>query len=134
MNSKYTERSVREDQKLAEVMCERQAATTNTRLQPHFWNERAWKPKFLFQQRTATALLRLYSYECINNVLQSKAGLKINSLKAPWLDELLETEKKRLDTLNALKAQVLKQEIPEKAVEAKTFGVKPKKNIFDELE
>lgn len=134
MNSKYTERKVREDQKLAEIMCERQAAITNTKLQPHFWNERAWKPKFCFQQRLANSLLRLYSYECIYNVLNSIAGLKILSLKAPWLDELLETEKRRLDTLNTLKEQTLKDKPQEKAVEAKTFGIKQKKNIFDELE
>lgn len=133
--SKYgADRDITAAQKLAETVIERQALVNKVKLPNKFWELREWKPKFLLQLRLANSLLKMYSYECLNNVLMSKAALKTFSLKAPWLDALFEGEQKRLDSLKALKEETLKDVVQEKAVVAEKFGQKKKESIFDKLE
>lgn len=124
-------------QKLAELMIQRQAAKDGVKLSEKFWNERDWKPKYRYQIIMAQSLLKNYSYEAIMKALNTFSGKKILSLRAPWLDELIEKEQKAINLTKELQKVMIKNQEEKTEIntsETKTFA-KPKNNdLFDKLE
>jgi len=119
--SNYTDRAIRADQKIAELIIERQAAKSSTKLNQHFWDERQWKPKFLFQMRLAASLLKRYNYKAILAALNSKGGKNILSLKASWLDPLLEQEQIKYDRDLEIQQKTQAEKPAENVKPAETF-------------
>lgn len=119
--SSYTDKLIRADQKIAEYMIERQAVKSSTKLNKHFWDERQWKSKFLFQMRLAAALLKRYNYKAIIAALNNKGGKSILSLKASWLDPLLEQEQIKYDRDIELQEKTQAEKPAENVKPAETF-------------
>lgn len=111
---------------LAKLTVKRFAAINKSvTLQDGFWNDPVWKKTFREHCIAASALLKLYSFKAIHNVLYQQS--KVWSLRARWLHEYLEQEQRRLDALN-LNTETLPDPNTEKSqaekIRLKTFGRK----------
>lgn len=87
-------------QKIAEIVCERQAANKGQQLPTRFWNISPWDRAFKMQINLAQGLLKIYSAAAIMRALQTDEGKKIYSLSAPWLDPLIQKEEAKLKVLD----------------------------------
>lgn len=82
-------------QYLAETMCARNAKFNKTELPPKFWNHKPWKDYYLYQIKLANSLLKKYSQSIIFQSLRTPNGVKVISLKSPFLQkEIAVIEKK----------------------------------------
>jgi hypothetical protein len=79
-------------QKIAEIMCERQAAQKGRQLPTRFWTVKPWDRAFKLQVNLAQGLLKLYSAAAVMRALQTDEGKRIYSLTAEWLDPLIQKE------------------------------------------
>lgn len=79
-------------QYLAEFMVERQARKEGRELPIRFWTIKPWKGKFSFQLTIANQLLKKFSPGAISKALRSYEGRSVFSLKAPWLQAIIERE------------------------------------------
>ena len=82
---------------LAELMVERLARSKNRSLPVHFWKTPEWEKPFKQQLRAAAALLRLYQPKAISAALRTTQGKRVISLSAPWLDDIIRSEQRKLD-------------------------------------
>jgi hypothetical protein len=129
--SKYgADRDIGAGQKIAEIIIERMALKTKSKLPNKFWELREWKAKFLYQLMLANGLLKHYDYKAIENSLNCKEGSGIISLKASWLPEILEREQRKISEIKILASNNKPEET---AKPAENFIIK-KKDMFDELE
>lgn len=93
--SKYTDLMISANQKLAEIMIERQ--NKNIKLPQQFWNDARWKRNFLVQLRLAASLLKLYDADVIIKGLESRELKNVYSLGAKWIDPVLLRIKTEMD-------------------------------------
>jgi hypothetical protein len=126
--SKYTDKPIRIDGYLAELMCEAQARREGVDLPYRFWNIPRWKREFRKQQNLALALLRLYEPSIILKVLRGQKGKNIYSLSAPWLDGLLQEEANRPKPVDTVLA------VPVCSGEPPRPGFIPNRNLLSKLE
>ncbi len=101
-------------QRVAEIVCERQAVKKGRRLPEKFWSDAEWRVPFRRQILLAEGLLKLYSPAALLKAIQSKSGSKIYSLTAEWLDPICREEQRAIDI--ALKNAESAPEIPVPAV------------------
>lgn len=95
---------------LAEFICLRQAAAKGIDLPNHFWRLSVWEKVYLRQLRAANSLLRAYEPAAISRALRSKEGRRVFSLSAPWLDDLVAHEQRKLEVERALATAALSKE------------------------
>jgi predicted Fe-Mo cluster-binding NifX family protein len=94
--SKYSNgKSVTAAQYIAEFICERIAKKQNKDLHFRFWLSPEWEKEYKGQITAAHKLLKKYSYKDIIDGLLSSRGIKIYSLRAPHLDDIIEQIKKQ---------------------------------------
>ncbi len=98
-------------QKLAEMMCDRQAKKAGKRLPDQFWNVPEWHDKFMLQLFRANQLLKKYPAEVIFAVLNKMHW--VYSLLAKFLLEHFDKELAMLPkekNLDIVEADVLPRE------------------------
>jgi hypothetical protein len=100
--SKYTDRKLTAAQKIAEVICEKQATKRAEQLIYRFWNSPKWEKEFKTQLFFANSLLKLYSLQAILAGLKDKRAYGVYSLGAAFiLDEIFKEEQAKLDKAEA---------------------------------
>lgn len=91
--SKYSNgKEVSAAQFITEMICERKALINKTDLHYKFWLQKNWANFFRNQIASAHKLLGKYSDKAIIKALQSDAGKKIYSLRAPHLPPIIEQQ------------------------------------------
>ena len=95
--SKYSNgKSVSAAQYISEMICERIAKKNKQDLHYRFWLSPEWEKQYKGQIAAANKLLQKYDYAAIVSALLSASGLKIYSLRAPHLIDIIERESKKL--------------------------------------
>jgi hypothetical protein len=101
-------------QYVAEIMCERLAGKENKVLPCRFWNLVYWKKIFLQQVMAVNSLLKLYHSSAI--LAAVKANPTAYSLRAPWLDKVMQEEQAAYQRRQqALDKMPVIEELPEVA-------------------
>ena len=90
-----TKSTITAAQKLAEIICVRQAAEKKLVLKQKFWQLPEWSKSFTNQIRFANGLLKLFEFDSINNALELNP--KVWSLGAAFVQELVMREQAKLD-------------------------------------
>jgi hypothetical protein len=89
--SKYSNgKSVTPAQYISELICERIAKRTKKDLHYRFWLSKEWEKQYKGQITTAHKLLKQYDAKVIIAALNSTQGVKIYSLRAPHLVDIIE--------------------------------------------
>lgn len=89
--SKYSNgKSVSAAQFIAETICERLAKKQKKDLHFRFWLSKEWEKEYKGQIAAANKLLKTYNARSILKALQSEQGLKIYSLRAPHLPDIIQ--------------------------------------------
>lgn len=116
--SSYSDSWITAAQYITELICENMARKNQQVLPYKFWNEYAWKGTFKRQLLLANGLLKIYSAAAIVQALRSKEGMKIYSLAAPWLDQIIEkfekVEKKPVEAPIVSKTEGVRPSMPKK--------------------
>lgn len=141
LSSNYTDGKIRQDQKLAEIMLEKQAARNNKKLPWKFWNLREYRPYFMNQQRFASALLKRYSFEAILEAIKDNRCKYILSLSNKTIDPVLEEKQRIIDEKNKIlelekkdkENEKEKDKEKEENVNLNKFRNEKKKDVFDIL-
>jgi hypothetical protein len=84
------------EQRLAEIMCERQAKKTKVSLGLMFWRDPCWARVYRYQLVLAKALFKKYDAAAVGRALRSPEGRNALTLNAKWLDPLFEREQAKL--------------------------------------
>lgn len=88
--SKYSNgKMVSAAQYLAEFICERKAKRQKADLHYRFWLSEQWEKEYKGQIAAAHKLLKNYDCKAIIDGLNSSAGVKIYSLRAPHLEDII---------------------------------------------
>ena len=82
----------RYDTYLADIMCKRKGKKENKPTPPGYWNSDEWQLYFKQQILGANRLLKVYPFEVIISVLNSKKANWVFSLYYPGLNQLLADE------------------------------------------
>lgn len=91
--SKYSNgKAVSAAQFITEIICERKAEIEKTDLHYRFWLQQYWEKFYRNQIASAHKLLKKYPHKAIVKALQSPAGRKIYSLRAPHLPGIIEQQ------------------------------------------
>lgn len=91
--SKYSNgKTVSAAQYITELICERIAKKEKKDLHFRFWLSDQWSKQYRNQIGSANKLLKEYEPQFIIRALQSSKGLKIYSLRAPFLIGLIKAE------------------------------------------
>jgi hypothetical protein len=107
---------------LAKVMVSRLIKKSGKTPVDGFWNDVEWRRKFQEQIIAAHALLKIYSFTAMMNVLRTKEGSWQYSLRVKTLHELFAVEQRRLEKLEA-KVEKAKEIVVSESVEIKPkFG------------
>lgn len=109
---------------LAKLMVSRQIRKEGKVPFEGFWNDVKWKRKFQEQIIAANALLKVYSYIAMINVLKTKEGSWQYSLRVKSLHELFEVEQKRLKKIEEKIEKVEEIKITESVDVQGKFGGK----------
>jgi len=134
--SKYTDRKLTAAQKIAEVICEKQALKKAEPLFFRFWNSPKWEKEFKTQLFFANSLLKLYSPQAILTGLKDKRAYSVHSLGASFiLDEIFKEEQEKLDKAE----EAFKKAPPPEEKKVVVEKPRPKfnqkeKNLFSKLE
>lgn len=89
--SKYSNgKTVSEAQYIAEFICERKAKKQKVDLHYRFWLSKEWEKEYKGQIAAAHKLLKKYDAKTIIEALNSSQGIKIYSLRAPHLGDIIE--------------------------------------------
>lgn len=92
--SKYSNgKEVSAAQYIAEMICERLAKKNKKDLHYRFWLSKEWEKEYKGQIAAANKLLKSYTFLEVVNALNSIYGLKIYSLRAPHLIDIIEKTK-----------------------------------------
>jgi len=81
-------------QYIAELLCERIAASKGKNLTVKFWNSNEWKKPFIVQLLAANSLLKIYKPQAI--IAGLRRSPKTYSLHAKWLDDIFQEEEAKL--------------------------------------
>src|SRR5688572_19284903 len=87
-------------QRIAEIMCERQAKSKKVDLPPKFWNLPTWKRSFMQQILAANSLLKVYKPKSILSAL--KLQPKAFSLRAPWLIAVIKEQEAKQEKISVI--------------------------------
>lgn len=88
--SKYSNgKTVSAAQYIAELICERKAKKQKKDLHYRFWLSEEWEKEYKGQIAAAHKLLKKYDAAAIIEALNSIQGIKIYSLRAPHLDDII---------------------------------------------
>lgn len=127
--SKYSNgKSVSPAQFIAELICERLAKRNKQDLHYRFWLSKEWEKEYKGQIAAAHKLLKTFDSRVIIDALNSYAGSKIYSLRAPHLGAIIEKAKVISDSKPAPKPKVIERHL----LDAGREEVK-KHNILDKL-
>lgn len=89
--SKYSNgKMVSEAQYIAEFICERKAKKLKVDLHYRFWLSKEWEKEYKGQIAAAHKLLKKYDCKSIIKALSSTQGIKIYSLRAPHLGDIID--------------------------------------------
>jgi hypothetical protein len=127
--SKYSNgKSVSAAQYITELICESKAKKDKKDLHYRFWTTKYWERYYKDQIATAYKLLKKYEAKAIINALRSDKGQKIYSLRAPFLEPIIEQMADKIKSENT----VLSKELDR--TEKKTFrNNHQKSNIISKL-
>jgi len=100
--SRYTSRYspkkfVTAAQYILELICEHKAHAEERDLPIQFWNLPEWEKYYKTQLRKCHALLKKYDEKAIIGALKDKAGCKIYSLHAKWLEPIIQAHQKDVE-------------------------------------
>jgi hypothetical protein len=99
--SKYfQDKEITPAQFITEMICERKAKKEKQDLHHRFWLSDKWNKYFRNQIPTANRLCKQFSPRAIINALNTNAGLRIFSLRAPHLKAIIEEEEVKLAAQN----------------------------------
>lgn len=88
--SKYSNgKTVSAAQYIAELICERKAKKQKKDLHYRFWLSKEWEKEYKGQIAAAHKLLKKYDPATIVEALNSSQGIKIYSLRAPYLEDII---------------------------------------------
>lgn len=89
--SKYSNgKEVTAAQYIVEMICERIAKRNKKDLHYRFWMSKEWEKEYKGQIASAHKLLQKYDFSDIVNALKSTDGIKIYSLRAPHLSDIID--------------------------------------------
>lgn len=89
--SKYSNgKEVTAAQYIVEMICERIAKRNKKDLHYRFWVSKEWEKEYKGQIASAHKLLQKYDFSDIVNALKSTDGIKIYSLRAPHLSDIID--------------------------------------------
>lgn len=89
--SKYSNgKEVTAAQYIVEMICERIAKRNKKDLHYRFWISKEWEKEYKGQIASAHKLLQKYDFSDIVNALKSTDGIKIYSLRAPHLSDIID--------------------------------------------
>ena len=87
IKSKYSPtKLVREDQYIAELICENSAARNKIKLPIKFWDLPEWRQFFVLQLKFARTYIDRYGFDKVVSFITNR---KIYSLQARWIDDAL---------------------------------------------
>lgn len=99
--SKYfQDKKVTPAQFITEMICERKAKKDGDDLHHRFWLSTKWDKYFKNQIPAANKLCKQFPPRAIINALNTNAGLRIFSLRAPHLKPIIEQEEVKLAAQN----------------------------------
>lgn len=108
--SKYSNgRNVTPAQYIAELVCERVAKKLNKDLHYRFWVNPEWEKEYSGQIAAAYKLLKAFDDKAIVNGLLTAQGLKIYSLRAPHLIDIIKKQQAILDNTPKPKPQIIER-------------------------
>jgi len=108
-------------QYLAETMCARNAKFNRTELPPRFWNDKPWKSYYLYQIKLANSLLKNYSHQIIFQALRTPNGVKVISLKSPYLKREIQFIEKKNSQQQITKTEASEMEQKSTFVQKKSL-------------
>lgn len=127
--SKYSNgKEVTAAQFITEMICERIAKKNKKDLHYKFWVSKEWEKEYKGQIATAHKLLKKYEAKAVIDALSSSDGIKIYSLRAPHLPDIVDRYADRLQ-----KEPVKKRNINRNFLEEGKKNTPYKKNILDKL-
>jgi hypothetical protein len=127
--SKYSNgKTVSAAQYIAEFICERLAKRQKKDLHYRFWLSQEWEKEYKGQIAAAHKWLKKYDSRVIIEALNSQAGSKIYSLRAPHLGDIIERVSKIVKDRPEPQAKVINRNLLDKGrVDNKNL------NILDKL-
>lgn len=127
--SKYSNgKEVTAAQFITEMICERIAKKNKKDLHYKFWVSKEWEKEYKGQIATAHKLLKKYEAKAIIDALSSSEGIKIYSLRAPHLSDIVDKYADRIE-----KQIIPKRNINRNFLEEGKQNTQYKKNILDKL-
>jgi len=127
--SKYSNgKLVSDAQYITELICENKARLEKTDLHYKFWNSPKWSGFFRNQIASANKLLKKYNIVPIIRALKTEKGLRIYSLRAPHLNDLISIESKKYEALKGKEISINRIDKP------KIKQKQSKKNILSAIE
>lgn len=128
--SKYSNgKQVTAAQFITEMICERIAKRNKKDLHYKFWVSKEWEKEYKGQIATAHKLLKKYHPKAIIDGLLSNDGLKIYSLRAPHLSDIVD----KYVVHDEEKPVIHKKIIDRNFLEEGKQNTKYKKNVLDKL-
>jgi len=95
--SRYSDGYVTAAQYITEFICEKIAQKRKKDLPMQFWKQKEWEKTFRAQVFSANGLLKKYDPAAIIAALKSPEARNTISLRAPWLESIIESEQKKID-------------------------------------
>lgn len=127
--SKYSNgKQVTAAQFITEMICERIAKRNKKDLHYKFWVSKEWEKEYKGQIATAHKLLKKYHAKAIIDALLSNDGLKIYSLRAPHLSDIVDKH-----VVHDEEKLLHKKIIDRNFLEEGKQNTKYKKNVLDKL-
>lgn len=126
--SKYSNgKSVSAAQFITEIICERIAKRLKKDLHYRFWLSADWEKEYKGQIGTANKLLKKYLAKDIIDALSSRDGLKIYSLRAPHLCDIIDRYISTKPVENN-KVKIIERNLFDKGIQ-----ISRQRNILDKL-
>ena len=115
--SKYSNgKEVTAAQYIVEMICERIAKRNKKDLHYRFWMSKEWEKEYKGQIASAHKLLQKYDFSDIVNALKSTDGIKIYSLRAPHLSDIIDKTVSIRQNQPAMKTQNIERNLLNKGI------------------
>lgn len=127
--SKYSNgKPVSAAQYITELICENKAKKDKKDLHYRFWTTKCWERYYKDQIASAYKLLKKYDAKAIISALKSGEGQKVYSLRAPFLEPIIEEMVTKIGAENTILSKELDRS------EKRTFrNAHQKSNIISKL-
>jgi hypothetical protein len=96
-------------QYIIELICEKKASQARKELPIKFWDLPEWRTFFVSQLRKCHILLKKYGEGAVIAALKGDRCKNINSLFAPWLEDIIKDQKEMLDAKIEKSTEVLER-------------------------